>query len=1176
MLDSFLSQVVDSFPVIVDQHASLPVAIAAMQRASFTAIWVTTSSSAKSPQFTGAVFPEQLLNALSSTHPTETALSSIVRTDLPLLTPAHLATVSSPVEWLLAQFEAYGVECLPLVNGDGTFLGAVNQWKLLKSYCRLKSPDKLEKLLKKANVGFFTMMLDQPLMWNTSVDRDSALDYAFTHQRIHSVNEAMSAQYGLRQDELIGKTPSDFFSDNPTYGKQVWQRFLDLGFISETTHERRLDDHTDIWIEGFYNCLYDDQGCILGHVGIQRNVTKIKQVQSRLIQRERYVHIVFEIQQTLLESGHRFIADFLSSSENFCQTIDTSPTQFSFQSALSNLRSLYQDLLRKLGVTAQASRVCLAEHRGEGNMSLQLTWQEPDLLPHTDGLWPDTPYPPEWLTRLATGQVIDACPAALPVGDRGPLSPDVLSVLVLPLILEGQLWGVIQLENCQTAEPWEAAEIKLLTVATSMMVMHLENCQVSHQFHNSWRREWCTRQLIERIRQTLQIENVVDTTTRELRQLLGCDRTVIYRFNSDWSGNFIAESVATGWTSLAQLYVESPQLTDDTVSTSDCSVQAWQPGMLLETDTYLQESQGGEYRQGKPYSCVVDIDQTDFDPCYPQLIKQMQAVSYLTVPIFVGDRLWGLLANYQNQGPRQWSSGDINLVMQIATQLSVALQHVDLLEQSRRQALELAQAKIQAEAASQARTDFLANVSHELRTPLNAIVGFSQIMAEELAAPTQKSPEAIITEYPEYINIINRNSHHLLKLVNNVIEIANLESNKNQLTTSKFDLWQLLQDLKAAAFSKADKKRIRIDFRLDPDLPKIVVTDRRKLFKVLITLINNAINSTKTGSVILRVAVITQVAVEDGQSRLNVEFEVEDTGRGLHEEDLKHLFHPLTDTHKAWQKDLELGLSFAVSRKFINMMGGDISVSSTFSHGSLFKFNIWALTDPLNGAKISPDNSFAQPALKPSLVYRILIADDQPQNHAALQKFLQQVGCELRTAPNSREAFSTWYDWQPHLMLIQLDLALSEELSISHQIHQQAAVKIPEYSLPGAVKTKVIALVDESQPTPSSQDTANFDDMLIWPAKEACLLSFLIKYLPLDCPQAVHLKLTHEVVKQDLATTSLQWRQQLRQATIIGSDKRLTDLISQLPSEHSLLAETLNSLTVDFQFEQILALLENP
>ena len=195
-----------------------------------------------------------------------------------------------------------------------------------------------------------------------------------------------------------------------------------------------------------------------------------------------------------------------------------------------------------------------------------------------------------------------------------------------------------------------------------------------------------------------------------------CDRTTLYRFNPDWSGGFVAESMALHCLPLVQPGDASSQLSATTVTGSRiCTIKTWQQSVQQDPDTYLEMSQGGRLCQRQTvFSCVPDVYQEGFSPCYLEQLEKLQVKAYLTAPIFVGDRLWGLLANYDHSGPRQWTSADSGLVLHIANQLGIALQHVELLEQTRQQAHELAEAKALAEAADQAKTEFLS--SYQPRT----------------------------------------------------------------------------------------------------------------------------------------------------------------------------------------------------------------------------------------------------------------------------------------------------------------------------------------------------------------------------------------------------------------------------------------------------------------------------
>ncbi|MBP7689698.1 MAG: PAS domain S-box protein [Thermoflexales bacterium] len=139
----------------------------------------------------------------------------------------------------------------------------------------------LEQFFARAADGFFIMELDQPLRWDETTDKEQALDYAFTHQRITKVNDAMLAQYGATREQFIGRTPADFFAHDLAYGRRIWRDFFDTGRLHIDTDERKFDG-IPMWIEGDYICLYDAQGRITGHFGVQREVTKRRQIEQTL------------------------------------------------------------------------------------------------------------------------------------------------------------------------------------------------------------------------------------------------------------------------------------------------------------------------------------------------------------------------------------------------------------------------------------------------------------------------------------------------------------------------------------------------------------------------------------------------------------------------------------------------------------------------------------------------------------------------------------------------------------------------------------------------------------------------------------------------------------------------------------------------------------------------------
>ncbi|MBN2393826.1 MAG: PAS domain S-box protein, partial [Anaerolineae bacterium] len=150
--------------------------------------------------------------------------------------------------------------------------------------------------------GFFFMMLDEPLHWDETVDKAQVLDYVFTHQRITRVNDAMLAQYGATREQFLGLTPHNFFAHDPVHGRAIWRSLFDAGHLHVDTDERKLDG-TPMWIEGDYVCLYDSQGRITGHFGVQRDVTEQRRIVHTLEDREHFLAALNDITQAALETS---------------------------------------------------------------------------------------------------------------------------------------------------------------------------------------------------------------------------------------------------------------------------------------------------------------------------------------------------------------------------------------------------------------------------------------------------------------------------------------------------------------------------------------------------------------------------------------------------------------------------------------------------------------------------------------------------------------------------------------------------------------------------------------------------------------------------------------------------------------------------------------------------------
>ncbi len=277
--------------------------------------------------------------------------------------------------------------------------------------------------------------------------------------------------------------------------------------------------------------------------------------------------------------------------------------------------------------------------------------------------------------------------------------------VLVPMFAGTRLWGILGAYQNSAPRHWEPQEIEWLQIigqqlgvaarqADALVQMQTKNDQLTQLAA----REQAINKVIDKIRQTLDLPTIFKTTTKEVRLLLKADRVGIYQFNPDWSGGFISESVASGWQPLVDRQTETPTLQE---SLSDCNgmrslilSQSNQAGtqQLIKpqyADTYLQQTQGGRFKEGLSFT-VSDIYAADFAPCYLEVLEEYQCRAYVIIPVFRGETLWGMLATYQNTGPRHWDEGEINLLKQVATQLGIAIQQADYLAQVESQSQQLA------------------------------------------------------------------------------------------------------------------------------------------------------------------------------------------------------------------------------------------------------------------------------------------------------------------------------------------------------------------------------------------------------------------------------------------------------------------------------------------------------
>lgn len=718
----------------------------------------------------------------------------------------------------------------------------------------------------------------------------------------------------------------------------------------------------------------------------------------------------------------------------------------------------------------------------------------------------------------------------------------------------------------------EERTYELVQTNTALETEIRERIAAQAKLQQAAEREQATALVIQQMRQSLDLNTIFRATTEELRQAIQCDRTLIYRFNPDWSGQVVAESVTNGWSTVIPIRVEDPLFTQGTLDQANCIVKCLDDAEVLIRDTYLQEHEGGLYQHPSNYCCVADIYQREFDACYLALLEALQARAYIIVPIFCGSQLWGLLATYQNGNPREWQVAEVQMVSQISNQLGVAVQQAELFIQIREQAEALKQAKEFADAANRAKSEFLANMSHELRTPLNVILGLTQLLNRD---------RSLVKEHQRYLETISNSGEHLLKLINDVLEMSKIEAGISTLHESVFNLHHLLHNLKDMMYFRAMSKGLQFTVEYSDTLPQVIKTDEGKLRQILINLLGNAIKFTQQGCVSLRASVQQSGSINALclHPTITLRFEVKDTGPGIAIDELNRLFKPFQQTRTGLTATEGTGLGLAISQKYAQMLGGKITAHSHPGKGSVFTFDSSVTSvDVIEAPTQAPVLSGHVIGLAPQQPEcRILIAEDNPDNRLLLAKLLSSVGFKLQEATNGEEAIVLWQTWKPHLIFMDMQMPKLNGKEATQRIRALEEQTI----YPTGLRTKVLALT-ASAFTEQREEmlAAGCDDFIIKPFKAQEIFEKIAQYLQVEylyeepsnkvSDQQFQADLNSKLDVRLLQTMPFPWIEQLQLAANRGSDLEILHLIEEIPTELTSLTKILRRLTENFEFDKIL------
>lgn len=340
---------------------------------------------------------------------------------------------------------------------------------------------------------------------------------------------------------------------------------------------------------------------------------------------------------------------------------------------------------------------------------------------------------------------------------------------------------------------------------------------------------------------------------------------------------------------------------------------------------------------------------------------------------------------------------------------------------------ELRRSKEIADSANRAKSAFLANMSHELRTPLNGILGYAQIFNRD---------KSLSDKQKEWVQIIQRSGEHLLSLINDVLDLSKIEADKLELVLTSFHLPNFIKGITDLFKMQAAQKNIELIYEPLSKIPTAVRADEKRLRQVLHNLLSNAIKFTQQGQVYFKVNYQQNLEENTGM----ICFEVEDSGAGISSDNIETIFLPFQQVGEQSHQVEGTGLGLPISKKLVQMMGGNLQVQSIVGIGSHFWFLI-PLQETYEIFKSNYEKSSTIIGFqnqKAGNSFKILVVDDKWENRLVLTELFIPLGFNVVEVKNGQDALTKAYEFQPDAIIMDIKMPVMDGLECTKRLRQDA------------------------------------------------------------------------------------------------------------------------------------------